>query len=78
MKEHLNIAITIVGALIFIPLGLALFFGLIKSCINEEKMVKKYISGYDVVELEDGHWYLKSNRNTLDHYIECPKCNKKE
>lgn len=41
-------------------------------------MVVKHISGYDVVELEDGHWYLRGNRNALDHYIECPKCNKKE
>lgn len=78
MKETLNIALTVVVAIIFIPLGLALFFGLIKSCMDEEKMVVKHISGYDVVELEDGHWYLRGNRNALDHYIECPKCNKKK
>lgn len=78
MKEQLNNAIAIVAAIIVIPLGLALFFSLIKSCIDEEKMVVKHISGYDVVELEDGHWYLRDSRHTLDHYIECPKCNKKE
>lgn len=78
MKEPLNTAITIAVAILFILNGLALFFGLIKSCIDEEKMVVKHISGYDVVELEDGHWYLRDNRNALDHYIECPKCNKKE
>lgn len=78
MKDKLENIITILGAIIFIPLGLALFFVLIKSCIDEEKMVKKQVSGYDIIELEDGHWYLKGNRNALDHYIECPKCNKKE
>ncbi|HPX44835.1 MAG TPA: hypothetical protein PK626_00385 [Bacteroidales bacterium] len=78
MKEQLNNAIIIVVAIIFIFFGFALFFSLIKSCIDEEKMVVKHISGYDVVELEDGHWYLRGNRNALDHYIECPKCNKKE
>lgn len=74
MKDKLENIIIII---LFIFIGFVLFF-LIKSCIDEKKMVKKQISGYDIIELEDGHWYLKGNRNALDHYIECPKCNKKE
>ena len=72
-----NIIENIIIVILFIFIGLVLFF-LNKSCIDEEKMVVKHISGYDVVELEDGHWYLKGNRTALDHYIEYPKCNKKE
>ena len=74
MKDKLE---NIIIVILFIFIGFVLYF-LIKSCIDEEKMVKKQVSGYDIIELEDGHWYLKGNRNALDHYIECPKCNKKE
>lgn len=39
------------------------------------------ISGYELVELEDGHQYLRVNAyhgRTLEHYIDCSKCKNKQ
>ena len=54
---------------------LVLFGWIIKSCAEENMMTVKEINGYKVLKLEDGHWYFQSGRWSLDHYIECPKCN---
>lgn len=38
------------------------------------------ISGYELIELEDGHQYLKSHSyrsRSLTHYPDCPKCKNK-
>lgn len=35
------------------------------------------INGYELIELEDGHQYLRSRglyENSLSHYVDCPKC----
>lgn len=62
---------------IIILILLVLFGWVVKSCAEEDMMTVKEINGYKVLELDDGHWYLQSGRGTLEHYIECPKCNKK-
>ena len=57
-------------------IGVVLFCCIIKGCSDVETRTVKKVSGYRILELEDGHWYMKCNRN-LFHYIECPKCNRK-
>lgn len=56
-------------------IGVVLFCFIIKGCSGVETRTVKEVSGYKILELEDGHWYMKSGRS-LDHYIECPKCHR--
>lgn len=69
------------GGLIIIITICVIFCSLLTRCVNESKIVYiKKISGYDLVELEDGHQYLKPNRlydHSLEHYIDCSKCKNK-
>lgn len=54
----------------------------VKSCAEESKIkVIGKINGYELVELEDGHQYLRSNGlydHSVNHYVDCPKCKGKE
>lgn len=65
------------GDVISLLIVLVLFCLVVKSCADEGQTVKE-VNGYKVLELEDGHWYLRSGRGALEHYIECPKCNSKK
>lgn len=53
----------------------------VATCFNEERI--KHIgdvSGYELVELEDGHQYLRVHAyhgRNLEHYVDCPKCKRK-
>lgn len=75
MSERLGILIVTImfGILVILVLGI------IKSSINGEGRdnVVKVVGGYEIIQLEDGHWYMKVDRNSINHYVECPKCNKK-
>lgn len=64
------------GVAILILFAVIVSSVLIRSCADRERETVKVVSGYRILELEDGHWYMKCNRN-LFHYIECPKCNRK-
>lgn len=52
----------------------------VAKCTEESKIkVIDYINGYQLVELDDGHYYLRNNRmydHSLSHYVDCPKCSK--
>lgn len=63
---------------IYILIALVFFCVVVKSCVEIEIQTVKEINGYKVLQLEDGHWYLRSGRGALEHYIECPKCNSKK
>lgn len=58
---------------IMLLIALVFFCLIIKNCAEEGQTVKE-INGYKVWQLKDGHWYLRSGRGALEHYIECPKC----
>lgn len=63
-----------VAILLYTLIGVVLFCCIIKGCADvETRRTVKEVSGYKILELEDGHWYLKCGRS-LNHYIECPKC----
>lgn len=66
------------GGLIIIITICVIFCSLLTKCVNESKIVHiKKINDYDLVELEDGHQYLKLDSfysHSLEHYIDCPKC----
>lgn len=64
-----------IATLLYTLIGVILFCCIIKGCTDEEMKTVKEVSGYKILELEDGHWYMKSGRS-LDHYIECPKCHR--
>lgn len=50
------------GGLVIIITSCVIFCSLLIHCINESKIVYiKKINGYDLVELEDGHQYLKTD-----------------
>lgn len=63
---------------IILLIALIIFCWAVVNYAEEEKQTVKEVSGHKILELEDGHWYLRSGRGALEHYIECPKCNKKE
>lgn len=63
-----------VATLLYTLIGVVLFCCIIKGCSDVETRTVKEVSGYRILELEDGHWYLRSGRGALEHYIECPKC----
>lgn len=69
------------SVLIVVITIVVIFCSLLTKCVNESKIVHiKKISGYDLVELEDGHQYLKKDSfysHSLEHYIDCPKCKNK-
>ena len=62
-----------IATLLYTLIGVVLFCFIIKGCSDVEIRTVKKVSGYRILELEDGHWYMKSGRS-LNHYIECPKC----
>lgn len=66
--------------MIKISFTILLFVGIIKLCINDKtnENIVKEVSGYLILQLEDGHWYLQDDNGSLSHYIECPKCNTKQ
>lgn len=68
--------------LLFVIIAICLIFcGVLTHCANESKTIYiKKISGYDLVQLEDGHQYLKQDSfysHSLEHYVDCPKCKNK-
>lgn len=71
MKELFSLLFVIVTICV-------IFCGVLTRCTNESKTVYiKKISGYDLVQLEDGHQYLRVDEfysHSLEHYIDCPKC----
>lgn len=71
MKEFFSLLFVIVIICV-------IFCGALIRCTNESKIVHiKKISGYDLVQLEDGHQYLKQDSfysHSLEHYIDCLKC----
>ena len=64
--------------LFWILLGVTFILVTIETCSDEAKIKHiGYVSGYELVELEDGHQYLRVHAyhgRTLEHYIDCSKC----
>lgn len=64
--------------IVFIVIVVILLIGIAIGEPNVKHI--RTISGYELVELEDGHQYLRSpshRSRTPEHYIDCPKCKKK-
>ncbi|MCQ2231656.1 MAG: hypothetical protein MJZ30_07410 [Paludibacteraceae bacterium] len=65
----------------WVLLGVIFIQVTIETCSDEAKI--KHIgdvSGYELVELEDGHQYLRVHAyhgRNLEHYVDCPKCKRK-
>lgn len=55
---------------------------LVSTCAREKSIrVIGNVNGYDIVELDDGHQYLRRRGlfyESLIHYADCPKCKSKE
>ena len=79
MRDDLKEGCAISVVVIMFGILVILVSGFIKSCINGEGRdnVVKVVGGYEIIQLEDGHWYMKVDRCSINHYVECPKCNKK-
>lgn len=64
--------------LFFAIIVILVFIGIIKSCAEENTIIELgKVNGYSLIQLQDGHQYLRSNGlydHSLTHYPECPKC----
>ncbi|MDO4801223.1 MAG: hypothetical protein Q4A15_03575 [Prevotellaceae bacterium] len=64
--------------IVFIVIVVILLIGIAIGEPNVKHI--RTISGYELVELEDGHQYLRVHAyhgRTLEHYVDCPKCKNK-
>lgn len=65
----------------WVLLGVTFILVTVETCSDEAKIKHiGYVSGYELVELEDGHQYLRVHAyhgRTLEHYVDCPKCKRK-
>lgn len=72
-KELFVKCINIFIVLALVAIGFAIY-------VETSKMkVIDHINSYQLVELEDGHYYLRSNRlydHSISHWVDCPKCKK--